>query len=131
MDGQHRLTVNAGSHFPAIGHGSQRMLLLGLPFGGTAWDSPTWILLCCSVALLVGGGCGSVNVRRLAGGSCWCGRQELNLHIFRYQLLRLARLPIPPRPQGMTTETLIARTTHVVAISQESPMLRNYEAQGT
>ncbi len=28
-----------------------------------------------------------------------CGRQDLNLHIFRYQLLRLARLPISPRPR--------------------------------
>ena len=61
----------------------------------------------------------------------WCGRQELNLHIFRYQLLRLARLPIPPRPQGMTRAMLIARTAYVVPISQESPMLRNYEPQGT
>ena len=31
----------------------------------------------------------------------WCGRQDLNLHIGRYQILNLARLPIPPRPHSI------------------------------
>ena len=29
----------------------------------------------------------------------WCGRQDLNLHGGTHQILSLARLPIPPRPQ--------------------------------
>ena len=28
----------------------------------------------------------------------WCGRRDSNPHIFRYQDLNLARLPVPPRP---------------------------------
>ena len=33
-----------------------------------------------------------------------CGRQELNLHPFRDQILSLARLPISPRPRGQARE---------------------------
>ena len=35
-----------------------------------------------------------------AGGRSWCGRRDSNPHIFRYQDLNLARLPVPPRPPG-------------------------------
>src|SRR5581483_9077015 len=28
----------------------------------------------------------------------WCGRSESNRHTLRYQILSLARLPVPPRP---------------------------------
>ena len=94
-----------------------RLRLAG-PAHGCSSSSEAGVLLVCCVWL----------VGWLVG---WCGRQELNLHIFRYQLLRLARLPIPPRPQGMTAATLIAESTYAVAISQETPMLRNYVARGT
>ena len=29
----------------------------------------------------------------------WCGREESNLHALRHQILSLACLPVPPRPQ--------------------------------
>ena len=32
------------------------------------------------------------------GARSWCGRRDSNPHIFRYQDLNLARLPVPPRP---------------------------------
>jgi hypothetical protein len=80
-----------------------------------------------------------IAVRRAVAFVCWCGRQELNLHIFRYQLLRLARLPIPPRPQGMTATTLTAPNDCADAISLQTPIwhqqlcpkLRNYAFPGT
>jgi hypothetical protein len=30
----------------------------------------------------------------------WCGREDLNLHGLPHYHLKVARLPIPPRPQG-------------------------------
>ena len=32
----------------------------------------------------------------------WCGREDLNLHTVRHQILSLACLPIPPRPRLLT-----------------------------
>src|SRR5580704_2853097 len=31
----------------------------------------------------------------------WCGRSESNRHTLRYQILSLARLPVPPRPHRL------------------------------
>jgi hypothetical protein len=31
----------------------------------------------------------------------WYGREDLNLHTLRHQLLKLACLPIPPRPRDI------------------------------
>src|SRR5687767_10224248 len=38
----------------------------------------------------------------------WCGRRDSNPHIFRYQDLNLARLPVPPRPPGRRSRGDIA-----------------------
>ena len=34
--------------------------------------------------------------------STWCGREDLNLHELPHYHLKVARLPIPPRPRGIT-----------------------------
>src|SRR3954464_125430 len=46
---------------------------------------------------------------RPASDSCgrWCGRRDSNPHIFRYQDLNLARLPVPPRPPGRRSRARI------------------------
>src|SRR6266404_8227965 len=41
----------------------------------------------------------------------WCERGDSNPHTFRYQILSLARLPIPPLSQLMETKTRIAHTS--------------------
>ena len=51
--------------------------------------------------------------QRLAGvglraARSWCGRRDSNPHIFRYQDLNLARLPVPPRPPGRRQAASIA-----------------------
>src|SRR5688500_20141065 len=38
----------------------------------------------------------------------WCGRRDSNPHLFRYQDLNLARLPVPPRPPGRRSARDIA-----------------------
>ena len=35
-----------------------------------------------------------------------CGRQDLNLHVFRHQDLNLARLPISPHPRASLLERI-------------------------
>ncbi len=40
------------------------------------------------------------------GLSRLCGRQDLNLHVFRHQDLNLARLPLSPRPRVRNVQTV-------------------------
>src|SRR3954471_1582439 len=37
----------------------------------------------------------------------WCGRRDSNPHLFRYQDLNRARLPVPPRPPGRRSRARI------------------------
>lgn len=51
-----------------------------------------------------------------SSSSLWCGEQDLNLHAFRQQLLRLPRLPIPPSPHAAILKQSglpVARTSQV------------------
>src|SRR6478609_872654 len=46
----------------------------------------------------------------------WCARKDLNLHTLRYQILSLARLPIPPRAQPRILLIYFPRTSSAVLL---------------
>ncbi len=53
--------------------------------------------------------CGPLRPARIHQPLCWCGRRDSNPHDFRHWNLNPARLPIPPRPQGATTGSILRR----------------------
>src|SRR6478609_6353017 len=50
----------------------------------------------------------------------WCARKDLNLHTLRYQILSLARLPIPPRAQPRILLIYFPRTSSAVLLANPS-----------